>query len=55
MPPFVRSSLLNKFAEKIEQNADELCTLESEDNGKRYEDAMGDCMFSAMLMRYYAG
>ena len=55
IPPFVRSGLLIKFAEKIEQHADELVTLECEDNGKQYGDAMGDCMFSATLMRYYAG
>lgn len=55
MPPFVRGNLLNKFADKIEQHADELVTLECEDNGKQYADAMGDCMFSAILMRYYGG
>ena len=34
VPPFVRGNLLNKFADKIEQHADELVTLECEDNGK---------------------
>jgi len=34
VPPFVRSSLMLKFADKIEQNMDELMTLESEDIGK---------------------
>lgn len=34
VPPFVRGNLLNKFADKIEQHADELATLECEDNGK---------------------
>ena len=34
VPPFVRGNLLNKFADMIEQHADELVTLECEDNGK---------------------
>ena len=34
VPPFVRGNLLNKFADKIEQHADDLVTLECEDNGK---------------------
>ena len=55
IPPFVRSNLINKFADKVEQHADELVTLECEDNGKVYGDAIGDCMFSVMLLRYYAG
>jgi len=55
VPPFVRANLMNKFADKVEQHADELVTLECEDNGKQYGDAFGDCMFSVMLLRYYAG
>ena len=55
IPPHMRSRILNGIADKIEQNADELATIESEDNGKQYEDSMGDTMFSAQVMRYYAG
>lgn len=55
VPQFVRGNLLNKFADKIEQHADELITLECEDNGKQYADAKGDCNFVALLMRYYGG
>ena len=53
VPPHTRSRLLHGIADKIEQNADELATIESEDNGKQYEDSMGDMMFSAQIMRYY--
>jgi len=42
-----------QFADKITKHADELATLECEDNGKGYKDAFGDAMFSAQLMRYY--
>ena len=55
VPPFVKSSLMNKYADKIEENLDELATLESEDVGKIRENAIGDMMFSAMIVRYYAG
>jgi len=55
MNPAVRSRLMLHFADKIEQSADELATLECEDNGKPFGDAMGDVMFSAQLMRYYSG
>jgi len=54
-PPPGKASLMHKFADKIEQHVDELVTLESEDNGKTYQDAMNDCMFAATLVRYYGG
>ena len=41
------------FADKVEQNADELATLECEDNGKSFEGAMQDVHMSALMMRYY--
>ena len=47
--------MMNQFADKIEAGADELATLEGEDNGKMYGDAFGDAMFSAILLRYHAG
>lgn len=46
---------MHKFADKIEEHADELITLECEDNGKPYADAAKDCGFSSLLMRYYGG
>ena len=36
VPPFVRSRMMIAFADKIEAHADELATLEAEDNGKMY-------------------
>lgn len=36
VPPFVRASLMNKYADKIEANMDELIALESEDIGKPF-------------------
>ena len=54
-PPPGKASLMNKFADKIEQHVDELATLESEDNGKMYQDVVNDCMFCATLVRYYGG
>ena len=44
---FERNRIMIKFAQKVEQHADELATLECEDNGKPFSDAMGDVMFSA--------
>ena len=35
------------------ENADELATLECEDNGKPYGEAIGDVMFSSQMFRYY--
>ena len=46
---------MHKFADKIEEHADELITLECEDNGKPYADAAKDCGFTSLLMRYYGG
>lgn len=46
--------MMNKFADKIEQHIDELATIESDDNGKPYEEAARDAGFSAMLIRYFA-
>lgn len=47
--------MMNKFADLVEYHADELATLECEDNGKMYADAFGDVQFSVILLRYYAG
>ena len=55
VPPFVKSSLLHKLADKLEANIEELVTLESEDVGKTKEEATGDVMFSTLVLRYYAG
>ena len=46
---------MHKLADKIEANLEEIVTLESEDVGKTKEEATGDAMFSALVIRYYAG
>jgi len=46
---------LNKWADKMDENMDELITLECEDNGKPYEFAQFDMYMCTMMARYYAG
>ena len=53
--PMQRNRLMLAYADKIEQHADELTTLECEDNGKPFDQAMSDVMGSAAFMRYYGG
>ncbi|HEY3246525.1 MAG TPA: aldehyde dehydrogenase family protein [Phycisphaerae bacterium] len=51
-----RGQVLNKLADLIEQNADELARLESLDNGKPYKDAStADVPLTIACYRYYAG
>ncbi|HEY6290720.1 MAG TPA: aldehyde dehydrogenase family protein [Terriglobia bacterium] len=51
-----RGKLLNRLAELIEQNADELARLEALDNGKPYKVAKGaDLPLTIACYRYYAG
>lgn len=51
-----RGQLMNKLADAIEQNADELAKLESLDNGKPYTiAAAADLPLSIKCYRYYAG
>jgi aldehyde dehydrogenase (NAD+) len=51
-----RGRLLNKLADLIEQNAEELAALESLDNGKPYKDSLNiDVPLSVKCYRYYAG
>ncbi len=52
---YQRSRLINKFADLIEKNADEIATLESLDNGKPFSNAKGDVGLSISCFRYYAG
>ena len=39
VPPFVKSSLLQKYADKLVENIDELSALESTDVGKPVADS----------------
>ena len=50
-----RSAIMNKFADIIDEHADELITLECEDMGKTYEEATFDMNFTSTTIRYYAG
>src|SRR5436305_5692669 len=51
-----RGRLLNKLADLIEKNQEELAALESLDNGKPYRDALNaDLPLTIKCYRYYAG
>jgi aldehyde dehydrogenase (NAD+) len=51
-----RGRLLNKLADLIEKNAEELAALETLDNGKPYRDALTiDLPSTIKCYRYYAG
>jgi aldehyde dehydrogenase (NAD+) len=51
-----RGRLLNRLADLIEQNREELAALESLDNGKPYRDALNaDLALTIKCYRYYAG
>ena len=56
MTPSGRGLLLNKLADAMEKNLDELAALESLDNGKPIMDAThADLPLSIACLRYYAG
>ncbi|KAL3277760.1 hypothetical protein HHI36_013100 [Cryptolaemus montrouzieri] len=51
-----RGSLINKLADLIDQNKEELARLESLDNGKPFNDALTqDIPGSVKFLRYFAG
>ncbi len=51
-----RGRLINRLADLIEQNKDELAALESLDNGKPYRDSIAaDLPLTIKCYRYYAG
>lgn len=51
-----RGRLLNKLADLIEENKEELAALESLDNGKPYRDSLNiDVPMTVKCYRYYAG
>jgi aldehyde dehydrogenase (NAD+) len=50
-----RGKLLFKLADLIEQNAEELATLEAFNSGKTINDSRGDMQGAANTLRYYAG
>src|SRR5947209_15444562 len=56
MPAAERGRLINRLADLIEKNKDELAALESLDNGKPYTDARNiDLPLTVKCYRYYAG
>jgi aldehyde dehydrogenase (NAD+) len=51
-----RARLINKLADAIEANAEELATLESLDNGKPFTDSLNiDLPLTVKCFRYFAG
>ncbi|WP_286197649.1 aldehyde dehydrogenase family protein [Bacillus sp. ISL-34] len=54
-PAVERARILFKIADKIEEKAEELATLETLDNGKPLREARYDIADSAACFRYYAG
>lgn len=50
-----RGALLYKVAQLMERDAQYLGSLETLDNGKPYMNAFGEMMFSAGMLKYYAG
>lgn len=50
-----RGKLIHKLCDLIEQNREYIASLETVDNGKTYENALGDVDFSVMCLRYFAG
>lgn len=57
MPPRDRSMLMWKLADLMQENSEELATIESEDTGKPYEflSRGGDLPFCIDNMRFFAG
>lgn len=50
-----RGRLLYKFADLVERDIAYMASLETLDNGKPYNNAVGDFRFSIKVIRYYAG
>lgn len=55
MTAHTRGKLMNKFADLIEKNQDEISALEALDNGKPFWMAKGDIALGIKTYRYYAG
>jgi aldehyde dehydrogenase (NAD+) len=53
--PEQRGRLLNKLADKFEENLELLAAVESLDNGKAFSMAKGDVGMCVQTLRYYAG
>lgn len=53
--PEARRKILNKLADLLERDLDEIAMLETLDNGKPVSHAKIDVVFSAKILRYYGG
>ena len=53
--PAERGRILNRIAARIRERADELATLESQDNGKPLTQARTDVTVAARYFEFYAG
>lgn len=50
-----RAEILNKVADLLVENADEMAILESTDNGKIIRETHSQMLFAARVFRFYAG
>ncbi|MET3506545.1 aldehyde dehydrogenase [Halalkalibacter oceani] len=50
-----RATYMNKLAELIEENAEQLASLETKDNGKVYRETIKQVPFTARALRFFAG
>lgn len=50
-----RGRLLNKYADLLERDIAYIASLETLDNGKPFNNAVGDLRFAIKVIRYYAG
>ena len=55
MAPLERTAIINRFADLVEENAEELAQLECLELGKPIEEARGGVNISLLTYRYYAG
>lgn len=55
LAPLERSRILNRIADMIEEQLEDLAVLETRDNGKPIERSRADTAMSAKAFRYYAG
>lgn len=55
MDASARGKLLNKLADLVERDQNQLASLESLDNGKPFSKAVSDVHASSACLRYYAG
>ncbi|MGA1837409.1 aldehyde dehydrogenase family protein [Herbiconiux sp. 11R-BC] len=55
LPPLERTRILNRVAELIEEQLEELAVLETRDNGKPIERSRADTLTAARTFRHFAG